>query len=201
LKEQDEDLETSYVVMKLIDAGFESATHISIGNTNTNNNIWIKKRVDLVLDNELHQADVEVYLDDSLEKLIDLVLSDFGSGIKMEFKVTNKILEDLTNDDRMKELFSNITELMRMNADLYFEIYDKLEMYKNENLNNEISAYLNLPRNDSFHNNINLNDLPILSNKKSEELYDMIYRKIEDENIKNKLSEMISICEIINSKI
>jgi hypothetical protein len=49
--------------------------------------------------------------------------------------------------------------------------------------------------------NINLNDLPILSNKKSEELYDMIYRKIEDENIKNKLSEMISICEIINSKI
>jgi hypothetical protein len=199
LKEQDEDLETSYVVMKLIDAGFESATHISIGNTN--NNIWIKKRVDLVLDNELHQADVEVYLDDSLEKLIDLVLSDFGSGIKMEFKVTNKILEDLTNDDRMKELFSNITELMRMNADLYFEIYDKLEMYKNENLNNEISAYLNLPRNDSFHNNINLNDLPILSNKKSEELYDMIYRKIEDENIKNKLSEMISICEIINSKI
>jgi hypothetical protein len=201
LKEQDEDLETSYVVMKLIDAGFESATHISNGNTNTNNNIWIKKRVDLVLDNELHQADVEVYLDDSLEKLIDLVLSDFGSGIKMEFKVTNKILEDLTNDDRMKELFSNITELMRMNADLYFEIYDKLEMYKNENLNNEISAYLNLPRNDSFHNNINLNDLPILSNKKSEELYDMIYRKIEDENIKNKLSEMISICEIINSKI
>jgi hypothetical protein len=140
LKEQDEDLETSYVVMKLIDAGFESATHISNGNTNTNNNIWIKKRVDLVLDNELHQADVEVYLDDSLEKLIDLVLSDFGSGIKMEFKVTNKILEDLTNDDRMKELFSNITELMRMNADLYFEIYDKLEMYKNENLNNEISA-------------------------------------------------------------
>ena len=198
LKEQDEDVETSDAVMKLNKAGFQSSIDLSRGDNKRN--VWTKKGVDLILDDEQLQVDVMVNLDDSLENLIELVLSDFGSEIKMEFEVTNKILEDLTNDNRMRELFAEFTGMMRMNADLYLDIYDDLEMNKQEDLNPEISVYLNLARHWD-RNKIGLNSLPILTNKKSSDLYKTIKSKVDDENIKNKLSEMINICNIIQNKL
>lgn len=201
LKEQDQDVEASDTVMKLIDAGFESA--VKLTNYGKDQNLWVKRDVGLFLDGKIYETNVEVYLDDSLENLIKLVINNSPDTLKLEFEITNRLLDILINDERMRGFFAEYTGMMRMNADLYLDIYDDLEMNKQEDLNAEISVYLNLcPTNECWdRNRIGVNGLPILTNKKSSDIYRAIESKIDDENIKNKLSEMINICNIIQNKL
>lgn len=200
LKEQDQDVEASDTVMKLIGAGFESAVNLT--NNGKDQNLWVKRDVGLFLDGKIYETNVEVYLDDSLENLIKLVINNSPDTLKLEFEITNRLLDILINDERMREFFAEYTGMMRMNADIYLDIYDDLEMNKQEDLNAEISVYLNLCPTDKWdRNRIGVNGLPILTNKKSSDIYRAIESKIDDENIKNKLSEMINICNIIQNKL
>ena len=198
LKEQDQDVEASDTVMKLIGAGFESAVNLT--NKGKDQNLWVKRDVGLLLDGKIYETNVEVYLDDSLENLIKLVINNSPDTLILEFEITNRLLDILINDERMREFFAEYTGMMRMNADIYLDIYDDLEMNKQEDLNAEISVYLNLTRHWD-RNRIGVNGLPILTNKKSSDIYRAIESKIDDEIIKNKLSEMINICNIIQNKL